>query len=753
MRLIRELRSHLHYKIILPFLLLTLMVALAGSAVSFLLIVGTAQERLNNQLAQVARDLGDKLVQQESDNLLYLRQVVFAQPNPGAQAPAVADAFASHNTAGLERALDPYFRFSTQSSGVRIDRLIAFDTKGQSLIDWERPQGQSAPTIRVSHDARDISALWFVPRILGGQRDEQGDKYAGLLDLGDGHSESPARYLFSVAPVVSNNRVVGGLLIATRLDTLLQELNAQSQAAIIALYQAEDGTAFASTTTPAGGLAELNIRPDLVPSIRDLQLAEKQSIFDVVMVNQRNYQLAYAPLRIRGSSVGLISAALARDYVTGPWSDAGVPLTVLTISLMLAIIGLGIFIARLITLPLQELVSAAQAVTAGDLERRSHVTVRDEVGILSQSFNEMTGHLLDLYRAVRGEASQRAAIVDSITDGVIVCDPAGEVQVLNRTTRALLNLADGQAGPQRFEDVPLRVLGESMTNFGDSRAANLFLLGERIVRVVAAPVLGDDDARLGDVYVLQDLTDEVAMDRAKNNFIATISHELRTPLTVLSGTSELLLRNMVGQLSDDQRTLIESMRKHTMTMNALLNNVITIANLESGTLSLDLEPVGLSAVLEGVIWPIRAALSAKGLELVIELPEDLPEIVADEPQLRIVLHQLLDNARRYTDRGWVAVRASHQLNQVRVDITDTGRGISSDFSEHLFTRFARGSEGINSSERGIGLGLAIARELIERQEGQIWLDHTSDQGSTFSFTLPCIQAESYIRDSNLATAA
>ncbi|MEO7909652.1 MAG: ATP-binding protein [Roseiflexaceae bacterium] len=750
MRLIRELRSHLHYKIILPFLLLTLLVALAGSAVSFLLIVGTAQERLNNQLAQVARDLSDKLVQQESDNLVFLRELVFAQASPKTGAPAVVDALASRDAGGLESALDPYFRISLQRGGVRVDRLIVFDTQGQSLIDWERPQGQADPTIRISHDARDISALWFVPRILEGQRDEQGDKYAGLLDLGD----SPTRYLFSVAPVVLNNRVVGGMLIATRLDTLLQDLNAQSQAAIIALYQAEDGTAFASTTTPAAGLAELNIRPDLVPSIRNLQLAEKQSIFDVVSVNQRNYQLAYAPLRIRGNSVGLISAALARDYVTGPWSDAGVPLTILTISLMLAIIGLGIFIARQITLPLQELVSTAQAVTAGDLERRSHVTVRDEVGILSQSFNEMTGHLLDLYRAVRGEASQRAAIVDSITDGVIVCNPAGEVQVLNRTTRALLNLTDGQAGPQRFEDIPLRVLSESMPSFGESRAANLFLLGERIVRVAAAPVLGDDGAQLGDVYVLQDLTDEVAMDRAKNNFIATISHELRTPLTVLSGTSELLLRNMVGQLSEDQRTLIESMRKHTMTMNALLNNVITIANLESGTLSLDLEPVGLSGVLDGVIWPIRAALSAKGLELVIDLPEDLPEIMADEPQLRIVLHQLLDNARRYTDRGWVAVRATHQLNHVRVDITDTGRGISSDFSEHLFTRFARGSEGINSSERGIGLGLAIARELIERQEGVIWLDHTSDQGSTFSFTLPCIQAEApYIRDSNLATAA
>src|SRR5688500_9913038 len=102
MRLIWELRSHLQYKIILPFLVLTLLVALGGSAVSFLFITGTAKERLNNQLAQVARDASDSLVKQESDNLLFLREVAFAQANPQANAPAVAEALAAGDTAGLE---------------------------------------------------------------------------------------------------------------------------------------------------------------------------------------------------------------------------------------------------------------------------------------------------------------------------------------------------------------------------------------------------------------------------------------------------------------------------------------------------------------------------------------------------------------------------------------------------------------------------------------------------------------------------
>lgn len=748
MRLIREFRSHLQYKIILPFLLLTLVVALVGSAVAFLFITGNAQERLNNQLVQVARDISDQLVQQESDNLLFLREIVFAQANPQAAAPAVADALASGDRAGLERALDPYFRISSQRSSRQIDRMIAFDSSQRSIIDWERPRTQNDG--RVAHPQRSLDGLWFVPRILAGERDEHGDKYAGLLEL-DG--EARARYLFTVAPVVQNGQIVGGVIIATRLDTLLQELGSQSQAAIIALYRAEDGTAIESSTVPAGGMRLLTIRSSLIGAIRELQDIQQQAIFDIVRVNQREYQFAYAPLRLRGAVVGLLSVALARDYVTGTWGDVRWPLTVLTLVLMLAIIGLGVFIAQQITRPLQDLVSTAQAVSAGDLGRRSTVSGTDEVGILAQSFNNMTGHLLNLYRVVRAEASQRAAIVESITDGVVVCDPSGAISLMNRMTRQLLKLEDGQEAPRRFEDLPLHPFTSTALAFGGTRAADLFTIGDRIVRVNSAPVLSDDGARLGDVHVLQDLTSEVAVDRAKTNFIATISHELRTPLMVMGGTSELLLRNLAGPVPDDQRMLLEAMRKSAQNVTALLNNVITIAGLESGTLHTDIEPVDLRKLFDNMLWPIRKAIAAKGLELIIELPEDLPEILADEQHLRIVVQQLLDNARRYTDHGHVLLRAAADDGQIRVDVSDTGHGISPEFCEQLFTRFARGAEGINSSERGIGLGLAIARELIERQGGQIWLEHTSSSGSTFSFQLPYTQAPIMADAASLATAA
>jgi signal transduction histidine kinase len=747
MRFVQELRSHLQYKIILPFLLLTLLVALAGSAVSFLLITSSAQERLNNQLAQVARATSDALVNQERANLIFLREIAFAGSNTQTGAPAVADALADQNAAGLGQALDPYFRAAALRPGVRVDRLIVFDTTRRSLLDWELTHDPSGTVTRTSHEPRDIGALWFVPQILARQQDQIGDKFSGLLDL----SNNDTRYLFTVAPVAKDGQIVGGLIIAVRLDTILQSLNASSQAAIITLYRAEDGSAFASTSTPADGLAALNMRRELIAPTRDLKLAEDQSIFDVVRVNQRDYQFAYVPMIVRSNLLGIVSVGLARDYVTGPLSDAGMPLTIMTIMLMLAIILLGIFIARQITRPLQELVDTAQDVTDGNLERRSRVTVHDEIGLLSQSFNGMTAHLLDLYRAVHAEASQRAAIVESITDGVVVCDPSGAVLVFNRATRALLGLADDVAGPQRFEDIPLAPLGAAAPAFGEDRAADLFHLHEHIVRVAVAPVPGDDGVPIGDVYVLQDLTSEVAMDRAKTNFIATISHELRTPLTVLGGNSELLLRNLVGPLSDEQRALIETMRKHTLTMTSILNNVITIAGLEAGSLTFEIEPVALNPVVNDMLWSLRTQIAAKGLALTVAVPHDLPNVLADAHQLRGALQQLLDNARRYTDSGSITIHAARAGDCIRVDVVDTGRGIDPDLVKHLFTRFTRGSEGINSAERGIGLGLVIARQLIERQGGALWLEHTSKQGSTFSFTLPYTDEQH--NDNVIATAA
>ncbi len=303
--------------------------------------------------------MADAIVRQESSNLTFLRELAFARPNAETGASAVADALADGDTVGLSRAVEPFVGIS-QRRGVRLDRLVLFDNQGQAVLHRERDPLSSASWIDLpSHD---MSGLCFVQRILAGASDTRRDKYAGLLDAGDG-----VRYLFTAVPIKQGERIVSGTIVAARLSGMLADLAAQSQSAIITVYDPATDRAFASSIEPVMGLSALDSHPNLVER---LVSAPEHGIFDTVAVNERQYQQAFAPLVVRGDIVGVLSVALASDYVIGPWSDMRSSLVGLTIVLMAAIVDLRVFIARQITRPVEELLSVAQDVTGAVANRK-----------------------------------------------------------------------------------------------------------------------------------------------------------------------------------------------------------------------------------------------------------------------------------------------------------------------------------------------------------------------------------------------
>lgn len=729
-RLLGELNAQLKYKIIGPFLILTIVVAVVGSAVVFNLVARSLQERFDNQLAVVTRSANDALINQEQANLQFLREAAFAQANPSTGAPSLADALSDGDKAGAAAALDPFFRVGVSRNNVRLDRLIAFGGDGRTLADFERPD-ESSLEAYVTHPELDLSQTWFAQRVLVGESDSRGDKYAALVEFADTNT----LYFATVAPVRRGDDVVGGLIVAMRVDSLLTTLAARSQAAGVTIYNT-DGSLIASTLGDSSQLRSMSL--DLVGRFERNTDPFNQSLFSIETVSGREYQFAYVPLTVRGTTVGIMAPALSRDYVMSTWEDTLWPIVGVILMLIMLIIAVGVAIARAITAPLEELVRTARSVSAGDLSSRARVQQANEIGVLAQSFNQMTEYLIRLYGQVQAEASQRAAIVESITDGVVVCDELGRVQLINRATRRLLGIADDAAPPERLSDISLNRLVEGVPGFGAQRAQDLYTLGDYIVRASVAPVVAADGTRSGYVCVLQDMTAEVMVDRAKTNFIGTISHELRTPLTVIRGNADLLIRGLAGPLEDEQRMFVDSIRQHAANMTGLISNVIVIAGLDAGSLSTDLEPVELLRPVEEAAWPLQSPIKAKGLTLSINIPEELPPVLADFDQLRMIMHQLIDNARRYTSQGEITVRAIHCGDHARVEVQDTGRGIALDMQKQIFNRFIRGdgvSEGINSAERGIGLGLAICKQLVERQGGTIWVESTPGQGSTFHFTL------------------
>jgi signal transduction histidine kinase len=337
-----------------------------------------------------------------------------------------------------------------------------------------------------------------------------------------------------------------------------------------------------------------------------------------------------------------------------------------------------------------------------------------------------------LYGQVQRDAKQRQAILSSIGDGVVVCDNKGRIIQLNRTAEAMLDLHDWRESKLRWADLPIEPVAKPRELFG---GGTQYRLGDNFFTLSRSPVV-EEGQTVGEVIVLHDINEAVAVDRAKTDFIATISHELRTPLTVIRGFTELLLRGSGGEkLTLDQADLLDQVRARAVDMTDMVNNAILIADIESGQLKTELQPQDLEMVLSMALAPLRNGLDQKRLALTLELPSDLPPVIGDREQLKRALGQLLDNARRYTEQGGVTVRATAEgATLVRVEIIDTGPGIPPDLLPRLFQRFQR-IEGNNSAQRGGGLGLAIARQLIERQGGSVQASSTLGQGSTFTVIL------------------
>lgn len=689
MWLIQQMRLRIRYKIIGPFLVLTLCTAVFGSGIAFLLVANSWQERLINQLAAVTRIANDTVVEQEMTNLLFLRAIAFASANSETGAPAVSEALAAGDVVGLRQALEPFFLVGITDVHVQVDRLMVFDRAGQTLVDIERTAETSlANRVYTMHPALNLANVGAVQRVLVGGVGSEDDKFAGLVALPDS-AGTMQTYLYTIVPVSQgvDGAIVGGALMAVQLNRLLAVLRSKSQAAIITLY-AMDGTPLWSTAfeevaaRQAGDeqIFRLALEEEEAPLIRtrdwlqvdpmDVKLLEAQAasgyknkpVVTTIAVNGRDYQFLYTYLVIHGERVGILSAALSGDYVVRGWGDTRLPVLGVTLVVMLSIVGVGMVVARQVTAPLEHLVAAVSVYVAGGASQpdsegwleKSSSLMQDEIEILSSSFRRMNRREQELLTRVLQESSQRAAILESIPDGMVVCDAMGVIQSMNPTMRQLLGLAHDAVLPRHVRDLPLERVAEPL--FG-AHQAGLYVLGEAIVRVSKSPVMSQDTC-LGDVYLLQDMTAEANIDRARTTFTATISHELRTPLTVVHGNVQLLLQGLTGTLNDQQRPLVDTIYQHTNHMNRLLANAILIAEIDTGSFVVEPEPVVLREAIERIVRPLRRGIAEKGLTFTVDVPDGLPKVLVDEYALAPIMKQLVENARTYTEMGGITIRAT-----------------------------------------------------------------------------------------------
>jgi PAS domain S-box-containing protein len=349
----------------------------------------------------------------------------------------------------------------------------------------------------------------------------------------------------------------------------------------------------------------------------------------------------------------------------------------------------------------------------------------------------MTQSLRERTQELEEEASKIRAIVESIADGVIVEDREGQIIMMNPAAERMLgNMREG------FPERPIRELpalhAKGEPSAADSSGDRRFEAGGKVISAREATVVTQDGAELGKVVVFRDITREVEVDRLKDEFITNVSHELRTPLTIIKGSTDVLMLTAKDKLDEQQRKFLSRINERSGELETIIGKVLDMTHIEAGTLGLNLAPASLDKLILEVMGSLRERIEEKQLTAVAQLSDDLPQVLADRNRVKQVLRDLISNACNYTmPGGEIVVTTYTDGDKVRVDVEDTGVGISKPDQSRLFTRFFRSLDVPHDDVRGAGVGLYMAKALIEAHGERIWLERSKPgEGSVFSFTLP-----------------
>ncbi|MGA7720605.1 MAG: ATP-binding protein [Ignavibacteriaceae bacterium] len=412
--------------------------------------------------------------------------------------------------------------------------------------------------------------------------------------------------------------------------------------------------------------------------------------------------------------------------------------------------------SQFIVKPVKDLTRSVKHISAGNFDQKIQTGDSDEIGILADEFNSMVGRLqryekLNINKILY-EKRKSEIIVESINDPVLMVDSDLRITLANKAFGSEFGMPENEnsflqdiikedkicenirsfilRGSQDHQETTYRFVDRDRNIRYYNLKYSLIYLPEN---AVAEPMSSGNTA----LIVFSDITKYEELDRLKSEFVAKISHELKTPLTSIGMAVGILGDGVVGKLSEKQIELISSMRSDYDRLNMLVKDILDLSRIESGGINLDFKPININLLLQECIKSFSLPCKEKNIRLEYSGNGDLPIIFADYDYLNRAISNFIGNSIKFTEKGGeISVTAAVEEMNLLISISDTGQGISPEFIDKIFDKFVQVS---GSKPGSVGLGLTIAKEIIELHQGSINVWSKPGKGSKFEIKIPMLK--------------
>jgi len=348
----------------------------------------------------------------------------------------------------------------------------------------------------------------------------------------------------------------------------------------------------------------------------------------------------------------------------------------------------------------------------------------------------------ELRRSAVDERNKTMAIIENLTDGVILLNKKKQIEIINSPATELFNIGKKEAIGKCFvdlldiENIPeikkILIDKDRIRNIYREEVATLDGLHLEITSVL----LKDEIEEKGFLIIIHDVTKEKLIEKMKTEFVSIAAHQLRTPLSAIKWTIRMILDGDAGEINEEQRELLEQTYISNERMIRLINDLLDVSRIEEGRLLYNQEDARIEDVIDSVIEASQEMLRNKNMVLEVNKKET-PKVKIDKEKIGVVIQNLLENAIKYTEQGGkIKITLDNDEKNVIFKIEDSGVGIPKSQQDRIFTKFFRAENVTRMETNGTGLGLYTTKNIVQAHKGQIWFESEENKGTTFYFTIP-----------------